>query len=143
MWDEIVKNLAKYSSAVLSGIDANSYPFSIRCRPVTNQAQHALRIEDTAHHPLLPGPASLLCHYHDDDLWNMRAFNVRGRLEQDNDEWLFHPESVIGGGASGSITVFWQARGRVSRYLKNRGLARPSIPWNDYNSLWKEVKEGN
>jgi hypothetical protein len=143
MWDEIVKNLADHSSAVLSGVDGNGYPFSIRCRPVPDQTWQALRMEDPAPHPIRPGPASLLCHAHDDDLWNLRTFNVRGRLEQDGDGWLFHAERVISGGASDSLSGLWQARGRAGRYLKKRGLARPAIPWDDYKAIWKEVKESS
>ena len=35
------------------------------------------------------GPASLLCHFHDENLWNLRSVLVKGRLERRGDAWVF------------------------------------------------------
>ena len=35
------------------------------------------------------GPANLLCHYHDEKLWNLNAIQIRGRLEKRGGDWVF------------------------------------------------------
>jgi hypothetical protein len=83
--------------------------------------------------PLQPGPAGLLCHRHDERLWNQRSFLVRGRLDRDGDDWLFHPlqlvEGVGYGGIPGMVRFVMGARRQAGRYLAARHLTRPEIPW--------------
>jgi hypothetical protein len=140
MWAEIVKNLAKYDSAVLSGVDANGFPFSIRCRPVADPERQVLRIERPSWAPLQPGPAGLLAHSHNEVMWNLVMFNLRGRLEEDGDGWLFRPVTIITGGVSGSVMTIFGNRQRAMEFLKKRNLPRPAIPWDDYKELHKEIE---
>src|SRR5439155_8514181 len=64
MWREITRHLGSYPSAVLTGYDASGYPFSVRCRPKVDAAARIIRVDVPAEAGLKPGPASLLCHSH-------------------------------------------------------------------------------
>lgn len=145
MWHEIVSNLPKFSSAVLTGTDADGYPFSIRCKPEVDQARQVVRIELSDEVPIQPGPTSLLCHSHDELLWDLKAFLVRGRLEQDENGWILWPEKYIpGGGIEGPVAnmrSLFKTRAAANRYLEKRGLSRPSVPWEDIKALRKEAKK--
>ena len=145
MWSEIVSNLAKFSSAVLSGTDAQGYPFSIRCTPEVDQAGQVLRLNLSASVPIQPGPASLLCHSHDELLWKLKSFLVRGRLEQDDRGWVLRPEKFIPGGGVGGPLGEMQAmirtRAIANRYLEKRGLPRPKVPWDEIKALRAEAKK--
>jgi hypothetical protein len=61
VWDETLKHLAGFESAVLTGLDAESYPHSVRCRLRTDPVGRVLRVRIAADIPVQPGPASLLC----------------------------------------------------------------------------------
>jgi len=144
MWPEIVSNLAKFPSAVLSGTDAQGYPFSIRCIPEVDQARQVLRISLSGDVPIQPGAAGLLCHSHDELLWNLKSFLVRGRLEQDDRGWVFRPEKFIPGGGMqgplGDMKAMIRTRGIANRYLKKRRLPRPKVPWDEIKALRAEAK---
>ena len=83
MWAEITKHLYQFESAVLSGLDEEGYPFSVRCRPYPDTSgPEVLTVWLPPGTPIRPGPASLLCHSHDENLWNLKSFLVRGVLEK-------------------------------------------------------------
>ncbi|MCC9074657.1 hypothetical protein FKZ61_000820 [Litorilinea aerophila] len=91
---------------------------------------------------LEPGPACLLCHRHDERLWNLKSFVVRGRLLHDKEGWAFTPEKFIPGmgigGLWGYVRFVLTGRRNTRRYLAARGLPRPKVPWGD----WSAVLEG-
>src|SRR5215218_2999835 len=60
VWDEIVRHLPSFESAVLTGLDAEGYPYSVRCRPRIDPTARTLKVQLPA--AIRPGPASLLCH---------------------------------------------------------------------------------
>lgn len=91
MWNELVKGLAGFSSAVVTGIDAQGYPFSARCTPCEDHTRQVLLVQLPTEATIQPGPAGLLCHYHDELLWNLRILNIRGRLEHEANGWYFIP----------------------------------------------------
>jgi len=98
MWAEITKHLYRFESAVLSGLDEAGYPFSVRCRPYPDASgAEVLTVWLPPDTPLRPGPASLLCHSHDENLWNLESFLVRGVLVRDAGGWSFHPGQFIPG----------------------------------------------
>ncbi len=138
MWDEITKGLAQFPDAVLTVVDADGYPLSIRCHPQADAATQVLRVPTARGLDLRPGPASLLCHSHDENLWKLKAFLVRGRIEPSDDSWVFHPQKFIPGGGMGSplgdVRTVVGARLTAKRYLTKRGLARPAIPWDRIKS---------
>jgi hypothetical protein len=144
MWAELTKGLASYESAVLTGRDAAGYPCGVRCHPRPDAATQTLRLDLPAGLPLVPGPTGLLCHYHDEQLWNMRMFNARGTLERDNEGWFFRPTQFLpgmgSGGALDTIKTIVNARKTATRYLAKRGLARPAIPWAQLKAAKAEAE---
>ena len=138
MWDEVTKGLAQFPDAVLTSVDADGYPLSIRCRPRVDTATRVLRVPMQNGLELRPGPASLLCHSHDENLWNLKAFLVRGQIEPADGGWVFRPQKFIPGagmgGPLGDLRAVVEARRAAKRYLTKRGLARPAIPWDKIKS---------
>jgi hypothetical protein len=144
MWAEITRYLYQFESAVLSGLDEEGYPFSVRCRPYPDASgAEVLKIWLAPGTPVRPGPASLLCHSHDEKLWNLKSFLVRGVLVRDAGGWSFEPGHFIPGigigGPPAMIRFFFSSRRKASRYLQERNLARPSIPWDEINTARKAV----
>jgi hypothetical protein len=80
-----------------------------------------------------PGPASILGHFHDEKLWGLKAFLVRGVLERNDQGWAFRPGTPIPAGGTSplaAIRTMRQTRRAAKVYLAKRGLARPAIPWD-------------
>jgi hypothetical protein len=146
MWAEITRHLYQFESAVLSGLDEEGYPFSVRCRPYPDATgAEGLKVWLPPGTPIRSGPASLLCHSHDENLWNLESFLVRGVLVKDAGGWRFEPGRFIPGigigGLPAMIRFFLSSRRKASRYLKVRNLARPSIPWDEINAARKAVSD--
>ena len=114
MWDAIMRHLPTFPSAVLNGLDAEGYPCSVRCRSGIERSESLLRLDLPVELALQPGPANLLCHGHDEQLWNLKSFLVRGKLQRDEDGWTFVPETFIRGagvgGALGAVRAIVEMR---------------------------------
>ncbi len=144
MWDELTGLLAEYESSVITGVDINGYPVSLRCNPRVDVDAKVLRYDLPENLGIQPGPASLLCHKHDEWLFNMTSFGVRGVLERDGDSWLLHPKRIIPGAGLGPmdlLNLVRNGRKNTKRYLERRGLARPKIPWDEVKAAYKDVKK--
>ena len=144
MWDKAIKHLGKFPNAVLTGIDAGGYPFSLRCTPKLDEDRKVLLISRAGEVPIQPGPANLLYHYHNDQLWDLKAILVTGSLEQVERGWVFHPERfILSGGLMGpidQIRFIGNARAETGKYLQKRGLPRPKIAWDEFAELKAEIK---
>jgi len=144
MWPKVTSHLAKYPTAVLTGLDANGYPFSLRCVPQPDAAREVLRLPlpDYAQATLQPGQASLLCHFHDNVLWNQTNFVLRGTLTREENGWSFKPTQFIEGAGAG-MSMFRQireGRGAAQRYLSKRSLSRPKIPWEQLKAIYDRAQ---
>ena len=143
MWTKLVKYLAEFPNATLSGRDKAGYPYCLRCVPRPDLDKHALHLQLAEDEPLQPGPASLLCHEHDEWIDNMKSFVVRGRLEKDGG-WLFYPKQFVTGVGVGFMAgmpgMVRRTRRNCARYLEERGLARPEVNWEEVSQIWSEVK---
>jgi hypothetical protein len=142
MWDDLVRNLGKYPTAVLTVTDAAAYPFSIRCVPEPDPDGQVLRVNLPAYVDVQTGPAGLLCHFHDDLLWNQTNFVAYGVLERDGSGWVFRPTRLIEGAGAG-MSFMRQARGGRSsaqRYLDKRGLAWPTVPWARLHAIYEKAQ---
>jgi hypothetical protein len=140
MWAEVRRHLRGFSSPVLTGLDVDGYPFSIRCSPEPDEAQQVLRVHLPGWARIRQGPASLLCHGHNQLLWNLRSFMVRGTLEPAGSEtWLFRPTRFVPGigisGLAGMVRFAFAKRRTARRYLERRGLPRPTIDWAQLKAL--------
>ncbi len=142
MWDEIVKKLPEYESAVLTVVGEDGYPFSIRFVPTADAARKGLRLELSNIESIRQGRVGLLWHKHNEKLFDMSSFGVRGSLERDEGGWYVLPEKHIPGAALGITDLIKMVRGgrhTAKRYLSKRGLSRPKIPWDTIQS-WFEDK---
>jgi hypothetical protein len=133
-WTLTMAHLDEYRNAVLTGLDARGYPYSVRCSPRPDGATRTLLMRASPGTLIQPGPAGLLCHRHDDRLWNQRSFLVRGIIEGEGLQWSFQPQQYIEGvgygGMLGLVRFVIGARRAANAYLAKRGLPRPSIPWD-------------
>lgn len=141
MWDELVRNLAKYPTAVLTVTDRAGYPFSIRCVPRPDARRRALAVDVPDYVDAREGPAGLLCHVHDDNLWNMRNFVAHGDLERDGDGWVLRVRRVVEGAAPrNSLRSQLRPRASAERYLERRGMDWPDVPWDRLHAIYREAQ---
>ena len=145
MWADLVKRLKSFPSAVLTGLDAEGYPFSFRCIPQPDPSKEVLLVQIPPQAAIQPGPAGLLCHSHDEQLWNLKGFGVHGTLAQRDDKWVFTPRRLMvgtgGGGLLGYMRQIRNARRTAQQYLERRGLPRPKVDWDGMKALWAEAKK--
>jgi len=122
MWTEIEKYLPLFESAVLSATDGEGYPYSVRCRPEQDRPAGTLRIDLAGGTNVQAGPASLLYHSHDEELWTEK----------------FIPSVGIGG-PLGTVRMVLGVRKATAAYLNKRNLERPRIPWAEIADLKEEA----
>jgi hypothetical protein len=139
MWPDLIHYLPEFPSAVLTGLDAEGYPFSQRCQPQVDSAAQVLRLDLSPDVPVQPGRACLLCHRHDERLWNLKSFVVQGRLERIAEAWQLRPERFIPGMGIGGIMSYvgfvLNGRKTAARYWRKRGRPKPGVPWRELDEL--------
>lgn len=143
MWPEIVKRLPRFASAVLTGLDASGDPVSVRCRPTPDHHAQVLWVAVPEGLGMVAGPAGLLCHHHDEQLWGLKSFLLRGGLERDGRGWVFRPCQLVPGMDTtllANLRVLRNGRRTAKRYLAARGLRRPTIPWAHYQQLKDQAR---
>lgn len=131
MWRELTKYIPAFPTAVLTGVDSEGYPYSVRCGARADESAGRIRLDLRGEHPFVEGPASLLCHSLNEQLWDLRNLLVRGALERDGAGWVFRPVRFVPGAGLGSVLkTFMEARRVAAAYLTKRGMSRPVIPWD-------------
>ena len=148
MWAEVQRHLRGFSSPILTGVDGDGYPISIRCAPELDETQQVLRVSLPGWTGIRPGPASLLCHGHNQLLWDLHSFMVRGTLTPTGGEsWLFRPTRFVpgigSGGLAGMVRFALAKRRAARRYLQRRGLARPRIDWVQLKALQERARQSS
>lgn len=131
----VLRELPGFASSVLSWCDETGSPRSAR---VLASADAGGQVALASEEQLAAGPASLLSHSHNDKLAALRSFVARGRVEPGADGWRFVPDRYVPGAAPtprAALRMLRGARRSTQRYLDNRGLTRPAIPWDEYRSL--------
>jgi hypothetical protein len=143
-WDEMIRLMAGFQSAVLTASETDGFPCSVRCQPEPDAAAQRVRVRIPPDATLQPGPASLLWHSHSELLWHQKSFLVRGTLAQDAQGWHLQPARLIPGvgfgGARGMVRFAREARHTADRYLAARHLARPPVPWDEIIAVKKAAK---
>jgi hypothetical protein len=143
-FESTVAAFRDFTGAVLTAMDSSGYPVSLRCRPSPSSDESAVRLPAPGWFDGLPGPASLMCHSHDNKLWKLHGFFVRGELDRDGDELVFHPtffRRSIGGSPVEILRLALQTRRAARRYLKQRRLERPQVPWKRIEAAKKQAQE--
>lgn len=130
MWAEAAKWLRKYNDAVLTALDADGYPVSLR---ISHEAYDAATGELVADIPeelhAAEGPANLLCHYHDEKMWNISAVQIKGRICQRDGRWVFVSTRFDAPSKLAMLYFIRNARNSGQKYLDKRGLSRPEVDW--------------
>ncbi|WP_433384279.1 pyridoxamine 5'-phosphate oxidase family protein [Actinoplanes sp. CA-142083] len=131
--------LPAYASVVLSARDEAGGPTLTRTTVVAEGDAWRVAVPEDVE--VAAGPASLLVHRHDDQLWSLHNANVVGTLMADDKGWLLRPARLIEPGGrhraslADPIRTVRDCRATTKRYLERRNLARPKIPWAAYRSL--------
>jgi hypothetical protein len=130
---------------VVTILDVDGYPVSVReTTRRYNAATGELLIGMPQTLRAAEGPANLLCHYHDEKLWNLRAIQIKGLLEQRWGDWVF-VSTAFAPPASGQLRSLWrlakQLRTSANNYLRRRGLERPQVNWVAIKTLQRRARE--
>jgi hypothetical protein len=131
------KHLKRFKEGVVNGVDADGRPFSVRQTTLAWDAASGsmpVKVPDVL--GPVAGPASLLCHAHDENLWNMRAILVKGKLERRGDGWAFVGTKFD---PPSPIALIMAARKSAKNYLEKRGLEWPKVNFDSVAELWKIV----
>jgi len=136
--------LATYPSAVLATRTDDGMPSMRRVHVAGPGAVGRLRLDVPPDEQLREGPASLLAHGHDEQLWSLRSVVVTGELIA-ADGWVFRPERIVGDGSTSPVAVIRtlrELRTTTRSYLDKRGLPRPTVAWGSIRALKEEVRAG-
>lgn len=130
MWTEAAKWLNKFDEAVLTVTDHDGYPFSVRVATRSYDATTGELSVSPVHIPhAVDGPANLLCHSHDEKLWNLQMLNVKGTIEKRDTAWVFRTKSFEPPSKLAILDFVRNARRSARKYLDKRGLAPPEVNW--------------
>ncbi|SDT72581.1 pyridoxamine 5'-phosphate oxidase family protein [Actinoplanes derwentensis] len=136
--------LAEFASVVLTAVDKAGAPVLLRTTVEAETGGYRIAVPEDL--PLAAGPAGLLVHRHDEQLWNLYNASVRGELVADGAGWLLKPERLVEpggrhrGGVLDQLRIVRETRRATKRYLDQRGLARPVVPWADYRAIRARVR---
>jgi hypothetical protein len=144
MWADAAKWLAEFPEAVVTAVDADGYPVSVRqSAPRYDPATGRLPVVWPPDLAVAEGPAVVLCHYHDENLWNIKAIQIKGRLEGRADQCVFTTTAFRPPPRS-QIAAFWRLakdmRAAGKRYLAKRGLQRPAVNWDSIRELNRRAR---
>ncbi|MDX1612757.1 MAG: hypothetical protein R3300_00530 [Candidatus Promineifilaceae bacterium] len=144
MWTQIRRHLLEFDDAVLTALDEIQRPYSLRCQVKPDGEVLALVLP--AYVPIEAGPASLLFHRHNEQMWNLKSFLLRGQLLKADMDWRFQPEQFVPGvgigGLLADVRLLISSRRRATRYLQRRGLARPRVAWDEFQTLFDSTEDG-
>ena len=135
---EAKKALAKFPDIVLNATDARGYPFSVRQPGGTYADDGTMPLAIPASFEPVAGPASLLGHFHDDNLWSMKMAMVKGRIEARDGGWVF---VTVGYEPPNDFKRMLGAKKRAQAYLEKRGLAWPQVNWGSIDRMWVDAEK--
>jgi hypothetical protein len=139
VWSEAAKELAKFQEAVLTALDPAGYPVSVRqMAPRYDPATGEFTVAWPSGLSVSEGPATVLCHSHDEELRNIKQMQIKGRLERRADQWIFISTAFRQPPGS-QLGVLWRLahdmRRAGRRYLDRRGLEMPTVNWKALRAL--------
>ncbi|SFF81738.1 Pyridoxamine 5'-phosphate oxidase [Actinacidiphila alni] len=133
--------LADFRTAVLAARDASGAPRLVRTR--TTPVPGGFGVDPGVERSIVPGPASLLVHRHDERLAGIRNALVRGELTRTPEGgWALLPERVIEPSGDGRprdlVRTLLTCRRTAKSYLRRRNLERPRVDWPGFKALAAE-----
>ena len=133
MWHLAAESLRSFPEVVVTALGRDGYPVSVRERSSRYDGSTGeMPISVPEFTALAVGPANLIAHYHDEELWNLRMVQIKGLLEKRSEEWVF-VSTVFTPPARGQLTslrhMAKSMRRSSRRYLATRGLKQPKVNW--------------
>jgi hypothetical protein len=145
MWNEILDALERHDDAVLTGYDEEGFPFSVRCVPSADWRNRRLIVGVPASSGIQPGRASILMHSHNEELWDLVQFLIRGTLVKTKEGYYFVPANINGSPRPAAgldpLRTMKRIRDRGNAYLNKRGIPRPKVPWDDIKRLQERARQ--
>lgn len=142
MWTEAAKRLNGFAEAVLTALDSQGYPLSVRVSTdAYDAATGELAVTLPAELNAAEGPANLLCHSHDDKLWKLESAQVKGILERRGDGWVFISQAFTTQSASQMVSFLRNIHRSGQKYLDTRGLPRPAVNWASVKEIRRRAAE--
>jgi hypothetical protein len=128
-WDGRLDELARgYSSAVLTFVAPDGFPFSVRVPIAVDPQAKLVRIGAApVGSPLQPGIACLAAHEHDEGFTWQRNFHVRGDLVEDERGWAIMPHKLVGGFELPPGGMLAQIRANYGKMRRFRSRAREEL----------------
>jgi Pyridoxamine 5'-phosphate oxidase len=99
VWDDRIDQLGEmYSTAVVSLVAPDGFPFSVRVPVRTDRQARRIHIGGApVGVPFEPGLACITAHDHHPEFKWQRNFQVRGDLVQEEGHWALVPHKMVGG----------------------------------------------
>jgi hypothetical protein len=153
MWNERLARLAGgYTTGVLSTVDADGYPQSVRCAPQMDAAHQRFTFPGVS--PLAAGwrgKACLLFHQHNERLEGLRQMVAKGELTEDDGVLALHVDEFVTANGRSNTDVMAHAgaplhmlqfmllgQRKARAYLARRGAPWPPIPYDEIDRAMKE-----
>ncbi len=118
---------------MLTTRDATGYPVSVRTPCVIDDQRQAVGVTMPAAVDAQAGPASLLLHAHNEQLWDLHIMVVRGELVCSGNAWIFRPQPRTPDPSA--FRMILNCRKAANAYVRKRGLDRPAIPWDRLKAI--------
>lgn len=146
MWSEIDRYAPRFASAVLTTLADDGTPTSVRCRVEVDKSAGFFHCEPLLTGEVGAGPACLLFHKHDERLWGLLSFVLRGEVVDTAAPWAFRPQQFVPGvgigGVRSYVNFLVNGRRTTRRYLAKRGWPRPRLDWRAWSALMRDVRQG-
>ena len=144
MWHLAAESLSRFPDVIFTALSNEEYPVSVRQRSRRCDARTGeMPVLIAPSVAMVPGPANVLAHYHDENLSNLQMVQIKGRLDKRHDDWIF-VSTAFTPPPRGKLKSLWQmakAMRRTSRrYLATRGLERPRVNWAALKSLQRQAQ---
>ncbi|MFG1929491.1 hypothetical protein ACGFK1_02380 [Mycobacterium sp. NPDC048908] len=141
MWDEAAKWLNKFNDVVVTGVDVDGYPVSIRVDSRDYDATTGTLAVTfpAALHPV-EGQANLLAHSHDEKLWKLNMIQIKGRLESRGEGWVFQSIKFDAPTRLAFVQFLRTNSASAQKYLDKRGMQRPPVDWAAVKELQRRAK---
>ena len=141
MWAEAAKWLSKFDDGVVTGVDADGYPVSVRVSTRDYDATAGtLAVAFPPATPVVDGPANVLAHSHDEKLWKLNMMQIKGRLERRDDGWIFRSTRFDAPAKLAFVQFLRSNSASAQKYLDKRGLARPAVNWAAVKEIQRRAK---
>lgn len=144
MWRLAAESLTRFPEVIVTAMNNEGYPVSVRQRSPRYDARTGempVRIPESV--AVAAGPANVLAHYHDENLWNLHMMQIKGYLEKRHEDWVF-VSTAFTPLAQGQLRSLWQMakamRRGSRRYLAIRRLDRPRVNWAVIKRLQRQAR---